>query len=142
MRMGNAARVGGGGGGAQFRAMGQPARPMGGQQFTNSRGGTNFAGGPGRPGWNHRYHRGGGFWPGVAAGAFVGGALASDYYGPYGYGDGYYDNGYYDDGGGVAVVEAAPVEGDQSGYCAQRYRSYDPGSGTYLGYDGMRHPCP
>ncbi|MGA2942170.1 MAG: BA14K family protein [Xanthobacteraceae bacterium] len=23
----------------------------------------------------------------------------------------------------------------------QRYKSYDPGSGTYLGYDGMRHPC-
>ncbi len=22
------------------------------------------------------------------------------------------------------------------------YRSYDPGSGTYLGYDGLRHPCP
>ena len=27
-------------------------------------------------------------------------------------------------------------------YCAQRYRSYDPASGTYLGYDGLRHPCP
>jgi hypothetical protein len=25
--------------------------------------------------------------------------------------------------------------------CAQRYRSYDPGSGTFLGYDGRRHPC-
>ena len=25
--------------------------------------------------------------------------------------------------------------------CAQRYRSYDPGSGTFLGYDGHRHPC-
>ncbi|MGH6739994.1 MAG: BA14K family protein, partial [Bradyrhizobium sp.] len=24
----------------------------------------------------------------------------------------------------------------------QRYRSYDPASGTYLGYDGLRHPCP
>ncbi|MGB8044731.1 MAG: BA14K family protein [Pseudolabrys sp.] len=24
----------------------------------------------------------------------------------------------------------------------QRFRSYDPGSGTYLGYDGYRHPCP
>jgi len=26
-------------------------------------------------------------------------------------------------------------------YCAQRYRSYDPASGTYMGYDGRRHPC-
>jgi BA14K-like protein len=25
--------------------------------------------------------------------------------------------------------------------CAQRYRSYDPGSGTFLGHDGRRHPC-
>ena len=32
--------------------------------------------------------------------------------------------------------------GDSAGYCAQRYKSYDPASGTYLGYDGQRHPCP
>jgi BA14K-like protein len=25
--------------------------------------------------------------------------------------------------------------------CSQRYRSYDPASGTFLGYDGVRHPC-
>jgi hypothetical protein len=25
--------------------------------------------------------------------------------------------------------------------CAQRYRSYDPASGTFLGRDGRRHPC-
>jgi hypothetical protein len=27
-------------------------------------------------------------------------------------------------------------------YCAQRYKSYDPATGTYLGFDGQRHPCP
>ncbi len=27
-------------------------------------------------------------------------------------------------------------------YCMQTYKSYDPQSGTYLGYDGQRHPCP
>jgi hypothetical protein len=26
--------------------------------------------------------------------------------------------------------------------CMQRFRSYDPGTGTYLGRDGNRHPCP
>lgn len=26
--------------------------------------------------------------------------------------------------------------------CAARFRSFDPASGTYLGFDGMRHPCP
>lgn len=27
-------------------------------------------------------------------------------------------------------------------YCARRYRSYDAGTGTFLGRDGQRHPCP
>lgn len=27
-------------------------------------------------------------------------------------------------------------------YCARRYRSYDPASGTFMGFDGRRHPCP
>jgi len=27
-------------------------------------------------------------------------------------------------------------------YCIRRFRSYDPYSRTYLGYDGYRHPCP
>lgn len=26
-------------------------------------------------------------------------------------------------------------------YCARKYRSYDPRSRTYLGYDGLRHYC-
>ncbi|WP_162130944.1 BA14K family protein, partial [Bradyrhizobium genomosp. III] len=39
----------------------------------------------------------------------------------------------------VAVV---PDSGGDPAYCAQRYKSYDPASGTYLGYDGQRHPCP
>ena len=26
-------------------------------------------------------------------------------------------------------------------YCMRRFRSYDPRSGTYLGFDGLRHPC-
>jgi predicted phosphoribosyltransferase len=25
--------------------------------------------------------------------------------------------------------------------CAQHYRSYDPGSGSFLGYEGHRHSC-
>lgn len=34
----------------------------------------------------------------------------------------------------------AMAQGDS--YCAQRYRSYDPASGTFMGFDGRRHPCP
>jgi hypothetical protein len=26
-------------------------------------------------------------------------------------------------------------------YCAGKYRSFDPRSGTYVGYDGLRHMC-
>ena len=74
---------------------------------------------------------------GFAAGALIGGALAGPrYYGP---GPDYYGPGYYAPG---YVYGSAVNEGDSVAYCQSRYRSYDPSSGTYLGYDGMRHPCP
>ena len=61
---------------------------------------------------------------GLLGGAIIGGALADDYYGDYGgyYGGDQYYGGSIDD-------------------CASRFRSYDPGSRTYLGYDGRRHYC-
>jgi hypothetical protein len=31
--------------------------------------------------------------------------------------------------------------GDWLAYCSSKYRSFDPATGTYLGYDGLRHPC-
>ena len=46
----------------------------------------------------------------------------------------YCDVGYYE--------PAPPVAGDPISYCMQRFRSYDPASQTYLGFDGLRHPCP
>jgi hypothetical protein len=55
---------------------------------------------------------------GLATGAIIGGAIAQ------------------------SQAQAAPVYGGNAAYCAQRYRSYDPASGTYLGFDGLRHPCP
>ncbi len=104
-----------------------------------------------RGGRDRGFARGAGIAAGVAAGA----ALAYGGYGygydPYYYGDSYAydDGGYYDPGYAVAfgqptVAVEAPVAGvpDAAGYCAQRFRSYDPASGTYLGFDGLRHPCP
>jgi hypothetical protein len=81
---------------------------------------------------------------GFAAGALLGGALlAPRYYapGPYSYGPGpYYAPGpYYSYPGPYG---ADPTGGDPVAYCMQRFKSYDPQSGTYLGYDGNRHPCP
>jgi hypothetical protein len=70
---------------------------------------------------------------GLAAGALLGGALSG------GYGPGYYGNGYYGNGAGYYGNNAAGY-GDHAA-CAQKYRSYDPASGTYLGYDGYRHEC-
>jgi BA14K-like protein len=92
-----------------------------------------------------------GWWgpaAGFVAGAIIGGALVAPYYYPhyyyYGYGPGYYGYGYpY--GGGYYPPAAAPGPGyaSQAGNsCAQRFKSYDPATGTYLGYDGQRHPCP
>ena len=74
-----------------------------------------------RRGYGYRggYRRGGGGTAagvgiGLAAGAIIGGAIA-----------------------------ASQAQAQQNAaYCAQRYRSYDPRSGTYLSTDGNRYPCP
>jgi BA14K-like protein len=75
------------------------------------------------------FGRGIGFGAGVLGGAIIGGMLGNPYY---------YGPGPYYPGPGYVV----PLPGNAVAYCMQRYRSYDPGSGTYLGYDGYRHPCP
>jgi len=103
-----------------------------------------WRGGFARGGWGGGWHGGRGFgWggaaAGLAAGAIVGGAVAASqpWYGyDYDYSPGYYSYGYAPGG----YVATAP--GDDVAYCEQRFRSYDPASGTYLGYDGLRHPCP
>jgi hypothetical protein len=99
--------------------------------------------------WRHGHRPGIGFAAGLAAGSALGYGYG-DYYDGY-YGDDYAYNdydGYYNDyygsaEPGYAVSSPGYVisNDDNSGYCAQRYKSYDPASGTYLGYDGQRHPC-
>ena len=88
-------------------------------------------------------------------GGYGGGNRGYRSYGGYGYGRGYggRDRGGYDVGGGVAALAAGAIiggvlasqyqrgYGGPQSYCARTYRSYDPRSGTYLGYDGLRHPC-
>ena len=32
--------------------------------------------------------------------------------------------------------------GEAAAYCAQRFRSYDPRTGTYVGFDGVERACP
>jgi hypothetical protein len=85
-----------------------------------------------------RWRRGWGWGvgAGVLGGAIIGSAIANSYYGGpyYGYGPGYYYGPYQPAYG--------PPPGDAVAYCMSRYKSYDPRSGTFLGYDGLRHPCP
>jgi hypothetical protein len=71
-------------------------------------------------GHGYGYRRGGGggtaagLGIGLAAGAIIGGAIAA----------------------------SAAQANQNAAYCAQRYRSYDPRSGTYLSTNGNRYPCP
>jgi hypothetical protein len=115
----------------------QRAEPL--ASYAQYRGGRRYVGGPryygrgyygGRGPYYGYYRRGYGGAAaaagiaGLTTGAIVGGAIASQ----------------------AAPTYAAPTYvapgGDAVAYCAQRFRSYDPASGTYLGYDGLRHPCP
>jgi hypothetical protein len=52
----------------------------------------------------------------------------------------YAEPGYPPPAPGHAVAGASA--GDPVAYCTQRYRSYNPQTGTYLGNDGQRHHCP
>jgi hypothetical protein len=131
------ARFSGGGGGAPVARIyggGAPVARFSGAPVARIYGG----------GGHHGGHRGGGFVPGLAAGAIIGGVIASPGYGYYDgpayYSPGYYDDQYYDDG--AVAVAPEPVDDDAVAYCTQTYRSYDVRSGTFLGYDGLRHPCP
>lgn len=65
-------------------------------------------------GWRHGYYRRGPGLGALAAGVIIGSAIAN------------------------SQARAPNAEA----YCEQRFKSYDPASGTYLGYDGERHPCP
>jgi hypothetical protein len=90
--------------------------------------GSRGGGGPNRQAWNGRQHYRGGYrGGGYGGGIYFGG-------GPYWGGPAYaYDDDY---------VDAPVAAGGDVAYCMRRFKSYDPRSGTYLGFDGLRHPCP
>ena len=81
-------------------------------------------------GWHHGWH-GGGWGAGIAgfaAGAFLGSALAPP--------------PYYYSGEPAYAYEPGYPSCSAVAYCERRFRSYNPATGTYLGYDGYHHPCP
>ena len=68
---------------------------------------------------------------GIIGGAILGGIIASQappYYDPYGR--------YY------PAYRPYPAGDAAIAYCRRRFKSYDPYSMIYLGYDGLRHSCP
>ena len=77
-----------------------------------------------------RRSRGGGVAAGIIAGAIIGGIIASQA-----------RPNYYESYPPYRVYRPYPYNAAVA-YCMQRFRSYDPYTGTYLGYDGFRHPCP
>jgi len=103
-------------------------------------GGGYYGRGYGRGYGGGYYGRGAGWGvgAGLVGGAIIGGMLAAPYY--YGSGSYYAAPGYYYEPQPGGYYE--PPQGDAVGYCMQRFRSYDPRSGPYLGNDGYRHSCP
>ena len=104
---------------------------------------------------SRRGSRGAGIAAGIATGLILGGIIGSQSYSRNYYGGSYYGGpppvyygpqvfyppGYY---GPVYGPAYRPYYGRPAGwlaYCASRYRSFDPVSGTYMGYDGRRHYC-
>jgi hypothetical protein len=87
----------------------------------------------GHPGWHGGGWRGG-WGPGIALG--LGAGIAS------GLAYGAYADSYAYDPYAQPYAYSGGSGGRDDAYCSQRFRSYDPRSGTYLGYDGERHPCP
>lgn len=76
-----------------------------------------------------RFHRWGGDGAAVGlgiAGAIIGGAIIANE------ADRAYAEGYYDDG----------YDADGAERCAAEFRSFNPATGTYTGYDGVVRPCP
>jgi hypothetical protein len=81
-------------------------------------------------GHRHRGHGFGGWGAAAAAGLLLSAPLWAG--GTYAYDEPYdgYEGGYAAYGGGGEAR------------CEATFRSYDPASGTYMGYDGVRRACP
>jgi hypothetical protein len=91
----------------------------------------------GRHGWRGHRHRGDRWGWGLGAAAATGLLLGAPYaLGAYDEDDDGYDGDYAYSGG------ATYASGGGVTRCEATFRSFDPDSGTYMGYDGVRRMCP
>lgn len=120
---------------------------------------TAFSPAEARDRWHHRHHRGSDAAvagiAGLAVGALAGAALAAPreriivddgYYAPPPPRRVYVERRYetrptvvYNSGGYGGFAE--PWSRDWYRYCSDRYRSFNPSDGTFVGYDGVRRFC-
>jgi BA14K-like protein len=125
----------GGGGGDEIWMRGGRHFNHGGVAANHGNFAGRFNGGPRVAGrfdhGDHGDHDGGRFGFGLGLG------FGGPYYGY----DGYYEPGYaYDYGPDYGAP--AYAYNDADAYCAARFRSWNPETRTYTGYDGLQHPCP
>ncbi len=90
-----------------------------------------------------------GWGPGAVAAGVIGGTVAAATSPLWAPGYPLWAPGYYDYYPGYAYgplyAAAAPPIAFQGGdvtYCEAHFRSFNPATGMYLGYDGLHHPCP
>jgi len=134
------------GGGGRLSSIGaRPSNPIAGRPGRPSHpiaGLPGRPGGPGRPGWGGGYPGyGGGYYPGVGWGLAAGAAAGWAYSG---YCDPYYNSNcnsysYYDQ---QPAYGQEVVTDDAVAYCAQRFKTYDVNTQTYIAKGGVRRSCP
>jgi hypothetical protein len=110
--------------------------PRGAVQVT-VRAGDQWAVGSGRLG----NVNGGGVWRGQGSNGFCAGIWAAQRRGPAVTAEAPGGPLYNYAPGPVARAPSGP-SGSAAAACEERFRSYDPATGTFLGLDGTRHPCP
>jgi hypothetical protein len=119
----------------------QPASAASAVMRGDTMGSMHFAGRPGGEDWWRLHHHRGSVGPafGFGAGVAVGPAPYYTYDEP---NYAYSEPSYTYTAPAYTYTAPAYAYNDADAWCAARFRTYDPTTGTYMGYDGLPHSCP